>query len=90
MTIEYDSHKNQKNINKHGIDFQEARQFDWLNALIEEDDRSCYGETRYIALGHINKRLYVLVYTLRLDAIRIISLRKANGRERKQYEQQKH
>lgn len=45
------------------------------------------GELRHFALGFINGRLYALVYTLRGDVLRVISLRKANKREVKYYEQ---
>jgi uncharacterized DUF497 family protein len=37
-------------------------------------------------IGRIGKRLFVLVYTPRDDAIRIISARKANAREVRRYE----
>ena len=36
-------------------------------------------------MGLIDARLYVLVFTLRETAVRIISLRKANSREVKRY-----
>lgn len=45
------------------------------------------GERRYLALGHIDNRFHALVYTLRGDAVRVISLRKANSREVMRYEQ---
>lgn len=38
-----------------------------------------------MAIGYIGLRLYVLFYTLRETAVRIISLRKANTREMKRY-----
>lgn len=46
------------------------------------DDRKDYGETRYIAVGRINNREYVLVFTRpNANETRIVSLRKANSRE---------
>jgi len=54
--------------------------------LIETDDRFSYGEDRYRLIGSIEGRLYVVVYTLRQNTIRIISARKANQREIKRYE----
>jgi hypothetical protein len=62
-----------------------AEQFDWETALIEPDTRKDYGEERYAAFGLIGTRLYCLVYTLRNDIKRIISLRKANSGEVKRY-----
>ena len=68
--------------------FNRAESFDWETALTLPDDRQDYGEPRYIALGHIAKRLHVMVYTVRGEAVRIIGLRKANDREVKYYEAQ--
>jgi len=39
-----------------------------------------------VALGFIGRRLHVLVYTPRANALRAISLRKANDREVRHYE----
>lgn len=49
------------------------------------DNRFDYGETRQIAFGFINDRLFVCVYADRDDERRVISLRKANTREVKRY-----
>ena len=54
--------------------------------IIRQDNRFSYGEVRYQLIGRIEGRLYVLIYTPRHDAIRIISARKANPREVKRYE----
>lgn len=53
---------------------------------MREDSRHSYGEVRYQLMGKIENRLFVLVYTLRRDVVRIISARKANQREVKHYE----
>jgi uncharacterized DUF497 family protein len=44
-----------------------------------------HGEHRYVTLGQLAKRVVVIVHTQRGDKIRIISLRKANEREKKIY-----
>jgi uncharacterized protein len=54
--------------------------------LVEHDQRWDYGEERFRALGVIDGRVFVVVFTRRLRAIRIISARRANGREVKRYE----
>jgi len=59
--------------------------FDFLTARIWTDERKDYGETRYTALGYIGHRLHVLVFTVRGDIRRPISLRKANHKERSKY-----
>jgi hypothetical protein len=46
-----------------------------------------YGEDRYRLLGAIEGRVFILIYTLRGSAIRVISARKANRREVRDYEQ---
>jgi len=50
------------------------------------DDRRDYGETRYAALGCLEDTIVFLVYVMRGDVIRVISLRRANLKERKVYE----
>jgi uncharacterized DUF497 family protein len=54
--------------------------------LVEQDQRWDYGEERFRALGIIDGRVFVVVFTRRLRAIRIISARRANSREVKRYE----
>ena len=52
------------------------------------DDRYDYGEDRTQALGLIDGRLHMLAFTMRGDALRVISLRKANPREVKRYDEE--
>lgn len=87
MEIEYDIVKNQINLEARGIDFESAHDFDFETAFQVIDDRKDYGETRYRAIGFIRNRLHALVYTRISNGIRVISLRKANRREIKLYEQ---
>ncbi|SFE22556.1 BrnT family toxin [Roseivivax sediminis] len=82
---EWDEAKNRHNIAARGIDFADARRIDWSTAQIFTDDRTDYGEDRFLARGTIDGRLHILVYTLRDDRLRVISLRKANRRERRAY-----
>jgi uncharacterized protein len=90
MRVEFNEAKNQKNIHERGISFLAALNFDFDTAMEWEDERSNYGETRMLALGYIGPRLHVLCYkSIGTAMIRVISLRKANARERKWYEAQK-
>ena len=50
--------------------------------LTVEDDRQDYGEDRFITIGILDATMVVLVWTPRDGAHRIISMRKANERER--------
>ena len=54
--------------------------------IVAQDRRWDYGEDRYRALGMIEERVYVVVYTVRGSAIRIITARKANAKEVGDYE----
>ncbi len=87
MEIEFDPEKNDRNVRERGISFDQARDFEWDGALVWRDTRRDYSEERFIALGLIGERLHSLVFTVRGDAVRIISLRKANRREELRYEQ---
>ena len=78
MNISYDPDKNEKNIVERGISFERAAEFEWSSALIVEDTRKDYGESR----------LHALVFTPRAGQVHVISLRKANRREVKRYETQ--
>ncbi len=89
MHIEFSPAKNQANIAKHGMELGRATLFLWESALILADTRKDYGEPRFIARGLIGNRLHVLIFTHRGSALRIISLRKANAKERGSYEKEK-
>lgn len=88
MKIEYDPAKNDRNIQERGLSFELAAEFDFDTAVIRPDLRHDYGEARYQAFGMIGSRLYFLAFSLRNDTIRVISLRKANFREVRFYEQE--
>lgn len=82
MHITFDEAKNVLNKSKHGLSLSEAERLEWDDALIWQDTRRDYGEARMIALCAIGERLYCVVYVDREDARRIISLRKANNKEK--------
>ena len=83
----FDPAKAASNKALHGVDFADARDFDWETALVVEDVRRDYGEKRYVALGMIGERMHVMVFSPRGGAVRLISLRKANKREVKRYDE---
>ncbi len=87
MKYEWAENKRFANYIKHNVDFLDAERFEWASAIETIDDRADYKEERWIALGFIDNRLHVLIYALRGDNIRLISLRKTNSRERKYYEE---
>ncbi len=79
---DWDEDKRRANRLKHGIDFAELADFNWPNAVTREDTRGDYGERRFISTARLHGRVHVCVWTLRDGQPRIISLRKANTRER--------
>ncbi len=87
MGISYDAAKEERNLRERRLSFELVREFDWSSAYILEDTRKDYGERRFQALGKIGSRLHMLVFTPRGDDVHAISLRKANAREVKRYEE---
>jgi uncharacterized DUF497 family protein len=85
MNGEFDPAKDEINRDKHGLSLADADGFEWDTAVVREDTRKPYGEQRLEATGLIGDRLHVMIYCLRGDAVRVISLRKANPREVKRY-----
>jgi uncharacterized protein len=82
VEIQYDPKKSARNIAKRGLSFDRVREFDFGTARILEDDRVDYGETRWRAFGLLGGRLHALVYVeIDENAIRVISLRRANKHE---------
>jgi len=85
MRLTYDPAKSERNEQERGMPFELATDFDWSTALIVEDLRKDYGERRFQALGFIGEHLCMLVFTPRNGAVHVISLRRANLRERNRY-----
>jgi len=73
------------NMARRGLSFELVRQLEWLGAHIEPDTRKDYGEPRFLVTGFIGEHLYRMVFTPRGNKVRVISLRRANLRERTRY-----
>lgn len=84
----WDEEKAAQNERKHGVAFGLIDKLNWEKAVTRVDKRTAYGEERYATIAPIDGRLYVLVWTSRADVVRVISLRKANSRERMHYNDQ--
>jgi len=88
-TFEWSGRKASANRRKHGVSFDEAKSaFLDENARVIPDPEHSEDEDRFILLGlSIQLRLLVVVHCYREvdDVIRIISARKADRSERKQY-----
>ncbi len=84
--FEWDPNKDRLNRRKHGVAFADTfAVFEDPGALTREDDE--HEEERYVTMGmDCFGRVLVVVYTWRDDIVRIISARKANRSEVRQYE----
>lgn len=87
MSIQFDQAKDAKNTQKHGVSVAVAAAagFEWMDAVTWPDQRQDYGEERIAGIGYIGDRLFYVVFVVRGEERRIISLRKANQREVKRY-----
>lgn len=83
---EWDEEKSQRNLEKHGLSFEDAEKVFSGPCVTFVDDRFDYEETRLISLGSLEGRIVVIVHTPRSESTRIISMRKANAREQKIYQ----
>ena len=85
MQIEFDSTKRDKTLAERGLDFVRAEEvFSGLH-FTGQDTRQDYDEDRFITVGLLDARLVVLIWTPRGEVRRIISIRKANDREKTFY-----
>ena len=87
MEFEWDADKAARNLKKHGIAFPDAaRVFLDIGRFEIYDGRQDYGEDRWATIGLAYSAVLYVVYTVRHEeTIRLISARKANVNERKQY-----
>lgn len=83
--FEWDTTKNEANIMKHGIDFEDVQRIFEGRLIQKQDTRKDYGEVRVQAIGELEGVLFTVVYTLRNGNIRIISARRANKLEKELY-----
>lgn len=83
--LEWDETKRQATLAERGVDFADAAELDWDAALTASDGR--HSEARFVTIGPIRGRLHVMAWCWRGTKMRVISLRKANEREVRRYEQ---
>lgn len=88
MEFEWDDAKNEANLAKHGIAFEEAIVIFNGITLTEIDSRREYGEVREIDIGLVaDSVIIVTVSTDRNGVRRMISARRANRKERERYDE---
>ena len=87
--FEWDSKKAAANVRKHAVRFEDAAlAFDDPFGLIVDDEAHSASEHRQMLIALAN-RVVVVIFTIRGDAFRIISARKASRHERNIYEKTK-
>ena len=86
MNLEFNKVKRDKTLQERGLDFARANEIFAGVHFNGQDTREIYDEHRYITVGSLDARLVVLVWTRRGEARRIISMRKANDREKAIFE----
>lgn len=89
MEFEWDDHKADRNLIRHGVPFQEAATtFSDPNLYTEFDNQHSINEARYISIGFSDRgRLLFVVHTLRGNVTRIISARPCNAKEARFYDE---
>lgn len=87
MRIEFDDTKRDKTLAERGLDFARSGEVFAGTHFTGQDTRQEYAEDRFITVGLLDERLVVLVWTPRGEVRRIISMRKANDREKAFYAQ---
>ncbi|MBC2774353.1 BrnT family toxin [Rhizobium sp. AQ_MP] len=85
MDFEFDPAKSASNKDKHGVDFVEAQAL-WRDKLRLIIRAKYVGEARYALIAEMDGRLWVAVYVLRSETVRLISVRRARAMEKERYE----
>ncbi len=90
MTIirgfQWDAKKNELNLAKHGIDFDEAVGVFYTPHILRRSNRS--DEERGIAIGNAENRIITVIFMWRDGDIRLISARRARRNEEREYRQE--
>jgi uncharacterized protein len=84
MVFEWDEEKSKSNLKKHGIDFKTARKI-WFDENRIEIEAPYPTERRWVVIGAIEDKVWTAIFTLRDDAIRIISVRRSRAKEKRIY-----
>ncbi|HEX2366755.1 MAG TPA: BrnT family toxin [Bradyrhizobium sp.] len=85
MKITCDPAKRAVTLAERGLDFEDAAEVFQGDTLDFPDDRRDYGELRMVTVGHLRGRMVIVVWTPRGTARHVISMRKANDREKARF-----
>ena len=85
MKITYDPAKRDWTLRERGLDFEQAAQVFAGPTFDQADNRHDYGEPRIVTVGRLDARMVIVVWTPRGEARHVMSMRKANEREKARY-----
>ena len=80
MYFEYDESKSESNLEKHGIDFEEAQRL-WDDPELMEFKIDFKGEPRWGAIARYAGSCWIAICTTHGENVRIISVRRATAKE---------
>ncbi len=86
MRFDWDPAKNARNQRERGFGFDFATLIFEGDTIEWPDNRHDYGEARIRWIGEVDGLLLCIVFTDRGDVRRIISARRANRKEREQWQ----
>lgn len=86
MEFEFDEKKSRSNLEKHGIDFSQARSL-WLDPNRLEVTARSESELRFALIASYENLLWTAIFTRREQRIRIISVRRSRHEEEQGYHQ---
>lgn len=85
-SFECDPRKSESNLERHGIDFEEAQKL-WAGDYAVLPAKRTAGEERQMLVGAIGDRIYAAIFTMRARYMRIISCHRADARLERIYEE---
>jgi uncharacterized protein len=85
MKITCDPAKRALTLAERGLDFEDAAEVFRGDTLDFPDDRRDCGELRMVTVGHLRGRMVIIIWTPRGSARHVISMRKANDREKARF-----
>lgn len=84
--FDWDGEKARQNFAKHRIDFDDAVEIFYGPVTLIRSDRN--EEARWIAVGKLAESVIAVIFTRRLNVLRIISARPARKNEERAYRHQ--
>ena len=85
MRISFDPAKRAETLRTRGLDFADAAEVFDGPTFTFPDERYDYPEKRYVTAGLLADRMVIVVWTPTEDGRRVISMRKANDREKARF-----